>query len=698
MNLISRIKKAFKRALYALPLMVSGFLVPLLARADTLEFFGISPGQIIFFVLNTLANIFLTIGGALFGFGGYLIKLAFDFNNCLMSPSNVIVHVGWQITRDIANFGFVVVMLAIAFSFIIQYETFGTWGKLWKLIQVAVLINFSFAIMGVIIQFSDSISRFLLSRVMTPPAAVAPASGGSCFVNTNGFGDAMSVRLADAFGPQRFLLQGGDPLPPNPEDQLGSLVSFSSGVLMSLAGITFTIIFTVIGAFTLIGLAMGLIVRFISLTLLIITAPIAWTSELIPWISQKGKWWADFVKWVFFAPKISFFIYLALIMVDQIAKADIGNATVQSNNFFAASLGSIMIQGVQMIILCYILFMGLKEFGSSGIAGGGFALSAVNKLKTGSLNRLRKIRDRTGRRIGSAVVSNTLGTKTGRNITNFLQRSGNSMKGTWYGKALAVGSLGLIPALTGSARGLGGVAQKARDWSDATVAQGHERFDKLPLDEQMRRARNASAGESVAVMHNVSRHHNELLETKTQKSKDVVSTSEEVQESENRIKDVETRKKTLDDKHASAQKDRSNVVIEQQAANDALTHAGADLAKQAEARVQIARANQKLAKVEKEIAEIDRQRNETIPREVAAAEKRRDKAVKALKKAQDNEKEALAKLLEFEDDMDKNLPRGMRNKLSAVSEPDISTPNSVGKINMKRSRLAEKFGANDSKK
>jgi len=64
---------------------------------------------------------------------------------------------GWVIVRDLANMFFVLVLLVIAFATILRIESYNAKRLLPKLLIMAILINFSKMIFGLIIDFSQVI-------------------------------------------------------------------------------------------------------------------------------------------------------------------------------------------------------------------------------------------------------------------------------------------------------------------------------------------------------------------------------------------------------------------------------------------------------------------------------------------------------------------------------------------------------------
>lgn len=338
-------------------LVFAGLVIPHFAHAGFMD-------QALSDVVSWSVKFFLYIGNfigsILFGFAGSLVEFMLKLNLSVTDMTkNVLVDVGWRITRDIANLGFVLTMIVIAFATIVGSESYGYKKLLPKLIAAAILVNFSLAIAGVFIDFSHVITNFFMSKVS----------------DTGYFG--ITEKLASAFAPQRFLLgDGNNPLPPNPADEAGIGTKLSTAVIVSIAEMGFTIMFTMSAALVLLTLAALLLVRFIWLSFLLILAPITWLFWAVPGQSSKfGSWWSKFIEQVFFAPAITFFIYLALASVEALGRQ------YESSQFFkAGALQAILTSGSQMIVLQGILVGGLIAAQKMGVHGAEMGIDRIKGM------------------------------------------------------------------------------------------------------------------------------------------------------------------------------------------------------------------------------------------------------------------------------------------------------------------------------
>ncbi len=533
-------------------------------------------------------------------FAGFLMKWALELNFNILHPDNTLVHVGWQITRDIANLGFVLAMILIAFAFILRFNEYGSWEAVKNLIISAILVNFSFAIAGLFIDFSNVATSFFLSR--------ATGDGDFAFTNdwpSNNVSGGITNKLAAAFGPQRFYLEAEDPLPPDPAEESGVFTGISTAILVSLSGLVFTIIFTILASLVMLGLALMLLYRYLYLSFLVLMSPIVWLAKIVPEMkSQWSNWWSNFLNWIFFAPAVSFFLYLTLLFIDGLGKTQI--PTVGGGGFFASSMSHVLLQGVNMILVVLTLSMGITTAQKMGLAGASEAMKMTEGFK-GKLQGMAKDR---GARMKNAVVSNTLGGEKGRNFVAGLQRFGANSR---LAKYTGVG--GLVRA---AGRGLGGATKD----TDSAVAEARKKdLEGLNLEEKMRKASDLTAAGRVAVLVDVSEEHRKLRKV---------------------AKDTEKAKKSAEKKRENATTRKESAEKRRKAAEDVIEVGGLNPQQEAQFKRDMQRAEDDVLSAQESI-DAAKEEIEKMDKEVTKAEQ---------------------KINDFDDKINKNLHETTRNKLT----------------------------------
>lgn len=352
--------KKFKHLILTSPLIFLASLFPVkFANAFLIEFIGISA---VLLAVGAILYALGYIGSILVALGGGLTQWALNLNNALMTTEAV--GIGWVISRDIANLGFVLAIIIIAFTTILRWESYETKKLLTRLIIAAMLVNFSLLIAGAFIDFSGVITNFFIKEA---------SSGGTFQLRDN---------LMQAFGTHKALKPVQDPgrlkiIFEDLKNGVNSPVSF-------VASLFFVVIFTFAAAVVLLGLAFMFFIRYISLALLLILMPLAWLFWILPDLQHLwSKWWSSFFRWVFFAPAASFFVYLAVKIPEGSAGANQlagiesllnpGNTPIATEGFFTM-LG-------QMILVTGILVGGLIVSDKMGIYGASTAMTLSGKFK-----------------------------------------------------------------------------------------------------------------------------------------------------------------------------------------------------------------------------------------------------------------------------------------------------------------------------
>src|SRR3989344_3240242 len=195
------------------------------------------------------------------------------------------VVTGWTIIRDGVNMSFVIILLVIAISTILNIEAYSYRRLLPKLVLMAVLINFSRTIAGLLIDVGQV---FMLTFVN----AFSAAACGN-FLSALRVNDLLSLGVGGIFS-----------LDVSPQ------AIFASYILAAIAiTVTFIVLLTFVGI---------LFFRTFTFLFLIIFSPLAFA--LAAWPSGKAnkyysEWWSRFTDNIIVGPILAFFLWLALMMM-----------------------------------------------------------------------------------------------------------------------------------------------------------------------------------------------------------------------------------------------------------------------------------------------------------------------------------------------------------------------------------------------
>jgi hypothetical protein len=274
-------------------------------------------GWLVMLIIQFLGWLIISVIPVLVGFASY---------NTFVT--HTAVGVGWSVTRDVVNMFFVLVLLFMAFGTMLGFSKWtARGGNLVNLLLMAVLVNFSRTICGILIDMGQVV-------MLTFVSGFKEAAGGN-------FLEAMKLTE---------VLKMSEQNQASPENVVVSLIM--------------AMVMTAIALFVIVMMTIALAVRIVQLWLLIVISPIAFFLRAVePGKKYYADWWDQFSNTVIVGPLLAFFLWLALVSVQQgdivqgvsySATGETGfNADAMAGTFANASIG-------QFIIACGLLLMGYK--------------------------------------------------------------------------------------------------------------------------------------------------------------------------------------------------------------------------------------------------------------------------------------------------------------------------------------------------
>lgn len=336
----------------ALLKVVGGGLLSLIGKGVSAAAIVTGIYYVILVALHLITDLLLALGGA-------LIKSAISWNSDMINSA--FVQGGYKIILGVANMGFIVALVVIAFATMFRSEAFGYKKALPKLIIAALLINFGY---------------FMVTKWLIAPVDQVIVT----LTNAANFGETTFSNIFDPRGAFSGInLEGGDlntsspddPNTPGDENQarfLDSVPGFVQKVGGILAGSLASIAFAFMGIIALFAFAVMLFIRGIALSFLIILLPLAWVAWIFPKLKIPGggnpwtMWWENFTRWLLFGPFAIFFLYLAI----QLTKGPLPSAEGGLSTPATAVGGMIAVIG--------FMIGGLIVANKMGIAGAGYTL------------------------------------------------------------------------------------------------------------------------------------------------------------------------------------------------------------------------------------------------------------------------------------------------------------------------------------
>lgn len=287
------------------------------------------------------------------GFGITIVVWAIvhiaEYNNFINEAAIV---GGWKVVRDFCNMFFILVLLLIAFATILRYENYSMKRLLPKLIIMAVLINFSRTICGLIIDFAQVIMLTFIDAI---------GDTGGNYVN--------------ALGVQKYLTA-----------EFKNMWNGDLNATSTIAGLVMGIIFLCIALTVFLVLLGVLVARIVMLWIYIVLSPLAFLLSAFPGgQSYASRWWDDFTKNVVVGPVLAFFIWLALMAVDTSNSAISNLASQASMPNYCFGPNQILCPSdfIGFVIAIGMLLGGLSISQSMGGAAGAAAGKGIGAIQKG---------------------------------------------------------------------------------------------------------------------------------------------------------------------------------------------------------------------------------------------------------------------------------------------------------------------------
>jgi len=363
---------------------------------------------------DALNNIPLWIGKAIiwgtFRIAGYTSYiLSYVFFKIVSNPITTDKSFAepWGDVRNLANMlivlGFVVVGVATA----LRIKTYAAGQLLWKLIVVALFVNFSGLFCGLIIDASNLTTSGLLGAAGTSDASLS----NTATISNTGEQVLFKIYLGIK-GKENTTTQEISGAPLSWHVAKNDVASFFGYCILAgfvYLGVTFVFLY----------MSVILIARYVILIMLFILSPLAFAFWVFPATKKLWtEWWSNFIKWCFVGVFASFTLWLTAIQVKALSFGSISNAIISC----AVILGFLYI-GFKMTAKS----TGIAAMAGSavmGIAGGaaGLAMGASGKIAGFAANKT-----------GLSRAGNWVKNKTG----GALERVGLRQRGTTAGNAAA---------------------------------------------------------------------------------------------------------------------------------------------------------------------------------------------------------------------------------------------------------------------
>ncbi|MEX2013421.1 MAG: hypothetical protein WD897_00700 [Parcubacteria group bacterium] len=278
---------------------ISGFVFPQIAQAQAADsgagiigkILGVG-SDVLLAPFGWIAILLLQLASLLTYLGGVILNFVIQFTVVDMAKNISeagAINDAWRVIRDVANMGFIFVLLYAAIQTILGIGS-DTKKLIVNIVVVAILINFSLFFTKLVIDASNVLA-------ITFYDAIAP---GALSSNAN---IGLSNRLME-------------PLKLTSLWDIKGLELLYKGKTMIIIGVMGTIV-SLIAAFVFFAVAIMFIIRFVVLIFVLILSPIAFMAFVLPQLKKYGDQWKDaLIGQAFFAP-IYFMLTWIVIVVSR---------------------------------------------------------------------------------------------------------------------------------------------------------------------------------------------------------------------------------------------------------------------------------------------------------------------------------------------------------------------------------------------
>jgi len=307
-----------------------------------------------------------------------LILWAFDPATYGGFVENDSVKAIWGALRDFMNLALVLILVFIAIATILGIKKYRWQETLWKLVIVALLINFSLIIPGVILDVSHFVTFTFLNSAKLDNDNIATSM--------------MTVyRTEEISGEEKYKLTLVDDAT---QDSVEGWAYSWGNFFLTMAAIIILGLFAVI---SLLAIFVTMIFRSFIIIALLCVAPVAFAAWILPNTAQFWQlWWNQFIKWCTFPITFALMLYIGLFILNSVNQVNLSQAGDKAN---------IVSMFIQIILFSMFLVGGLIFSVQSGGAVAQTVQKQGSKLALGA-----------GALIGKKTIHGVQGTKVYRDV------------------------------------------------------------------------------------------------------------------------------------------------------------------------------------------------------------------------------------------------------------------------------------------
>jgi hypothetical protein len=311
-------------------------------------------------IANGFLKAFAWFLNAATAFIGVLITVVIRIWEFSISPvfmnavfDNKGIEAGWKVVRDLFNVFFIFFLLFSAFATVFQVKSYHIKSTIVMIIVMALLVNFSWPITRIIIDFSNI-------TMLSMTASIEEYDGIATIINST---KVKEITTGEAY-------YGNEE---NTKTKKGEPSAYNSLIAAMMSFIFSLIVFFVIFMYPFIFFT-----RIIIMSILLVLAPIGFVFLAFP--STKGvakKWWTTLFQQAFVGPILIFFFLLS-VQVFKSSTIEEELVSVISGNDSNISLIKSLLSTLLSVLF---LFIGLIAAKATGGQATSLAMGAASKAR-----------------------------------------------------------------------------------------------------------------------------------------------------------------------------------------------------------------------------------------------------------------------------------------------------------------------------
>lgn len=240
-------------------------------------------------VLSPLAKLILETMGYITYLTGVILNASVFYTIIQMSEkigTLPAIDVTWKVVRDLANMGFIFMLLSASIMTIMGKEK-GARELVVKMVIAAILVNFSLFFTKVIIDVANLLA-------LTFYNAIAPNLAPGDYLSGGLSNSIVQVLKAQSLWDVRSILNGG--------------TVFISVILSSVA--------LLVTSFVFLAISVMLVVRYVVLIFVMILSPLMFMAMVFPQLNSYASRWSDALfGQAFFAPVYFLLTWITLVLI-----------------------------------------------------------------------------------------------------------------------------------------------------------------------------------------------------------------------------------------------------------------------------------------------------------------------------------------------------------------------------------------------